>query len=229
MRWLHIPLMALWIAAAVVAWRAGAAERLYSRSQYDKANLAQREETLRRAVARNPFDAAAQAHLGETRLLAGDLEEARKRTELAMRLRATLGGAKQLASVYFAQKDWTRLIRTLNGMLAFQPGDPDALFRLAYVRIGQKQYEEARRLALRCLALNDPAPEMYYLLSQALQGLKEYRKAMHCMERFLLMGMGEVIEKAVRESDWAAYMRSWDAHLRKVELGLMNPLDATHY
>jgi len=169
-----------YLAAAEKGSRGGV-ERLISLYLKQK-RLPDAETWLRKYLAANPQNTAAQVQLGHLLAAEGKTQEAISALETMNNRSADPEIARELASLYLEAKQYDAAAEILQGLVQKDPNDAHLHSSLGSAFLHQHKYPEAEAELLQGLKINPRQDDAYWELAFAAQQNKHYELAIRVLD-----------------------------------------------
>src|ERR1051326_1207450 len=143
---------------------------------------AEAESWVRKQLAANPSDVAAQIELGEILAAEGKTQDAIATLEPAYKSQPDPNLARDLARLYIDAKQYDQAAQLLQPLAAQSPNDPQLHFDYGSALAHQHKYPEAQAELLKAVQLKASLVEAYFDLAYAAQQNKNYELTIRVLE-----------------------------------------------
>ena len=144
--------------------------------------LADAESWLRKYLASNPQNAAAQAQLGRILAAQGKTEEAIAALETVNNTSPDPAVSRELATLYLEGKLYDAAAKLLPDLLQKNPNDAQLHSNFGTALLHQRKYPEAEAELIKALNLNPKLDDAYWELAYAAQQNKHYELAIRALD-----------------------------------------------
>jgi tetratricopeptide (TPR) repeat protein len=144
--------------------------------------FADAETWLRKYMAANPQNAAAQLQLGKLLAAQGKTQEAIATLEPLYKASPGPKSGRELASLYLEAKQYPAAAALLRGLIEQNPNDAQLLLDYGSSLMHQLKYPEAQAVLLKVVQLNPGLADAYFDLGYAAQQNKNYELAIRALE-----------------------------------------------
>jgi tetratricopeptide (TPR) repeat protein len=156
-------------------------ERLISLYIQQK-RYADAETWLRKYIAANPGNTAAQAQLGKLLAAEGKTQDAIAALEPAYKASPNPALARELAALYLQAKQYDAASGLLTGLIAQNPTDAQLHLDYGQALVHQHKYPEAQTELLRALQLDPKLADGYFDLAYSAQQNKNYQLTIRVLD-----------------------------------------------
>ena len=144
--------------------------------------LADAETWLRKYLASNPQNAAAQAQLGRILAAEGKTQDAIAALEPINNASHDPAVSRELASLYLEAKQYDAAANILQDLVQKYPSDAQLRFDLGSALLHQRKYPEAEAELIKALNMNPKLDDAYWELAYAAQQNKHYELAIRALD-----------------------------------------------
>jgi tetratricopeptide (TPR) repeat protein len=144
--------------------------------------FADAETWLRKYMAANPHNMAAQSQLGKVLAAEGKMQEAIAALEPVYQVAPEPKLARELAELYLETKQYVAAAPLLRGLVEQNPGDGQLHLDYGSALMHQLKYPEAQAELLKAVQLKPGVPEAYVDLGFVAQQTKNYELAIRALD-----------------------------------------------